>query len=273
MLAVKLEQMVSKDDILSMYLNEIPYGGNIYGVEEASESFFGKKSTDVTLAEAAYLAALPKAPTYYSPYGPNRDKLEERKNLVLKEMLSNNFITKEEYDSAMAEKVAFVPKGNSSIKAPHFVFYVLNYITQKYGEEALMSGGLRVITSLDYDLQSIGEKVAHDYALQNKINFNAENAAIVAIDPKTGEILTMVGSRDYFDKQIDGAFNITTAKRQPGSTIKPFVYSEAFIKGYTPDTVIFDVPTQFNSVARQTISLWIMAATRRLIMMDYSEDR
>ncbi len=246
-LAVKLEQILSKDEILSMYLNEIPYGGNIYGVEEASQAFFGKKSSDVTLAEAAYLAALPKAPTYYSPYGPNRDQLEGRKNLVLKEMLNNNFITQNEYNSAMAEKVSFVPKGDSSIKAPHFVFYVLDYITKKYGEEALTNGGLRVTTSLDYDLQSIGEKVAHDYALQNKINFNAENAAIVAIDPKTGGILTMVGSRDYFDKEIDGAFNVTTAKRQPGSTIKPFVYSEAFIKGYTPDTVLFDVKTQFST--------------------------
>ena len=246
-LAVKLEQMISKDEILSMYLNEIPYGGNIYGVEEASGSFFGKKSSDVTLAEAAYLAALPKAPTFYSPYGPNQDRLEERKNLVLREMLSNNFITKEEYGSAVAEKASFVAKGNSSIKAPHFVFYVLSYLANKFGEEVLNTRGLRVTTSLDYDLQSIGEKVAHDYALQNKINFNAENAAIVAIDPKTGGILTMVGSRDYFDENIDGAFNVTLAKRQPGSTIKPFVYSEAFLKGYTQDTVLFDVKTQFST--------------------------
>jgi 1A family penicillin-binding protein len=246
-LAVKLEQIASKDEILSMYLNEIPYGGNIYGVEEASESFFGKKSSDVTLAEAAYLAALPKAPTFYSPYGQNRDKLEERKNLILREMLNNNFITQGEYDSAIAEKVSFVAKGDSSIKAPHFVFYVLSYLANKYGEEVINTGGLRVTTTLDYDLQSIGEKVAHDYALQNKINFNAENAAIVAIDPKTGGILTMVGSRDYFDKKIDGAFNVTLAKRQPGSTIKPFVYSEAFLKGYTPDTVLFDVKTQFST--------------------------
>lgn len=246
-LAVKLEQMLSKDEILSMYLNEIPYGGNIYGVEEASEAFFGKKSSEVTLAEAAYIAALPKAPTFYSPYGKNKDQLDERKNLVLKEMLNNNFITKEEYDAAMAEKVSFVPKGDNSIKAPHFVFYVLDYITKKYGEEALTNGGLRVTTSLDYNLQSIGEKVAHDYALKNEVDFNAENAAIVAIDPKTGEILTMVGSRDYFDKEIDGAFNVTTAQRQPGSTIKPFVYSEAFIKGFTPETVLFDVKTQFST--------------------------
>jgi len=246
-LAIKLEQVASKDEILSMYLNEIPYGGVIYGVEEASQAFFSKKSSDVTLAEAAYLAALPKAPTFYSPYGPNKQKLEERKNLVLREMLSNNFITEEEYKSAIAEKVSFIAKGDSSIKAPHFVFYVIDYVKKKYGEESLNIGGLRIITSLDYDLQSIGEKIAYDYAMENKIKFNAENTALVAIDPKTGEILAMVGSRNYFDKDIDGAFNVTTAKRQPGSTIKPFVYSEAFIKGFTPETVLFDLKTQFSS--------------------------
>jgi len=246
-LAIKLEQVISKGEILSMYLNEIPYGGNIYGVEEASEAFFSKKSSDVTLAEAAYLAALPKAPTYYSPYGPNREKLEERKNLVLRGMLSNNFITQEEYDSAIAEKVSFVAKGDSSIKAPHFVFYVLDYIRNKYGDEILNNGGLRVVTSLNYNLQSAGERIAHDYAIENKEKFDAENAAIVAVDPKTGEILAMIGSRGYFDQEIDGAFNVITAKRQPGSTFKPFVYAQAFIKGFTPETVVFDLKTQFSA--------------------------
>lgn len=246
-LAIKLERVMSKDDILSMYLNEIPYGGVIYGVEEASEAFFGKKSSDVTLAEAAYLAALPKAPTFYSPYGKNKNRLEERKNLVLREMLRSGFITQEEYDSALKEKVSFIAKGDSSVKAPHFVFYVLDYIKSKYGEDVVASGGLRVITSLNYDLQSIAEKIAYDYAKENKEKFNAENTAIVATDPKTGEILTMVGSRNYFDQEIDGAFNVTTAKRQPGSTFKPFVYSEAFLKGFTPETVVFDLKTQFST--------------------------
>lgn len=246
-LAIKLEKVASKDEILSMYLNEIPYGGVIYGVEEASETFFGKKASDVTLAEAAYLAALPKAPSYYSPYGEHKDKLDERKNLVLKEMLQNGFITQEEHDAAKKEKVMFLPKSDSSIKAPHFVFYVIDYIKKKYGEEAITSGGLRVTTTLNYELQAMGEKIAYDYAIENVSKFNAENAAIVAIDPKTGEILTMIGSRDYSDKKIDGAYNVTTAERQPGSTFKPFVYAEAFMKGYTPDTVLFDVKTQFST--------------------------
>ncbi len=246
-LALKLEQMISKDEILSMYLNEIPYGGNLYGVEEASLAFFGKSSRDVTLAEAAYLAALPKAPSFYSPYGKNLDRLEIRKNLVLSLMLKNGYITEEEMNAAKNEKVNFIPKGDQSIKAPHFVFYVLDYVKDKYGEEILSNGGLRITTSLDYGLQATAEKIANDYAKENKTKFNAENASIVAIDPRTGGILTMVGSRDYFDKEIDGAFNVTTAKRQPGSTIKPFVYAQAFLKGYTPDTVVFDLRTQFST--------------------------
>lgn len=246
-IAIKLEQMLSKEQILSMYLNEIPYGGVIYGVEEASDAFFGKSSKDVGLAEAAYLAALPKAPTFYSPYGQNRDKLEERKNLVLREMLRNNFITEEEYNQAISEEVLFLEKGDTSVKAPHFVFYVLEQVKRKYGEDSVNKGGLRITTTLNYEFQSIAEKIANDYALNNKQNFNAENASIVAIDPKTGDILTMVGSRNYFDQEIDGAFNVTTAKRQPGSTFKPFVYAQAFMKGFTPETVVFDLKTQFST--------------------------
>ena len=250
-IAIKLERVLSKDEILSMYLNEIPYGGVIYGVEEASQTFFGKKSSDVSIAEAAYLAAIPKAPTYYSPYGKNKEKLEERKNLVLKEMLQNSFINQKEYDEAKNEKVLFLPKSDGSIKAPHFVFYVIDYIKQKYGENSIYTDGLRVTTTLNYDLEQKAEKIAYDYALENKKKFNAENAAIVAINPKDGAILTMVGSRNYFDTEIDGAFNVTTAKRQPGSTIKPFVYAEAIKKGYTPETILFDVPTQFSTSCKE----------------------
>lgn len=245
-LSLKLEKMLSKDQIFNMYLNEIPYGGNLYGVEEASQNFFGKTASDVTLAEAAYLASLPQAPSFYSPYGKNLNKLEERKNVVLKEMLRDKKITQAQFDSAMAEKVVFLPKSEKGIKAPHFVMFVKDYLEKKYGVDVLTSGGLRVITTLNFTLQEKAEEVAKKYALENKKNFNGENDAFVAIDPKTGGILTMVGSRDYFDKDIDGQFNVTTAHRQPGSTFKPFAYAEAFIKGYTPETVLFDVPTQFS---------------------------
>jgi len=246
-LALKLERVMTKDQIFSMYLNEIPYGGNIYGVEEASQDFFGIDAKDLDLAQSAYIAALPKAPSYYSPYGPNKAALDARKNLVLSEMLRDGRITQAQETQAMAEQVTFLPQqNNGGIKAPHFVMFVLNYLENKYGVDALTDGGLKVTTTLNYDLQQKAEAIAKQYALYNQQEFNGSNDAFVAIDPKTGGILTMVGSRDYFDKQINGNFNVATAHRQPGSTFKPFVYAEAFIKGYTPDTVLFDVPTQFN---------------------------
>ncbi len=244
-LSLKLEKMLSKDEILSMYLNENPYGGTLYGVEEASQAFFATSSSAVSLAQAAYLAAIPQAPTHYSPYGKYRDDLEARKNLVLKEMLRDKKITNEEYKSAISEKVDFLPQSTLGIRAPHFVMFVKDYLENKYGKDVIEQGGLKVITTLNYDLQAKAEAVAKQYAESNTINFNGSNDAFVAIDPKTGGILTMVGSRDYFDTEIDGQFNVTIAHRQPGSTFKPFVYAEAFIKGYTPDTVLFDVPTQF----------------------------
>jgi len=245
-LALKLEKVLTKDEILSLYLNEIPYGGTIYGIEEAARNFFGKSAIDLTLAESAYLASLPKAPTHYSPYGLHRDDLEARKNLVLNEMLTNNLITKEEYEDAKAEEVTFKPKQNTGgIKAPHFVFFIIDQLAKKYGEDSLINSGFKVITTLDYSIQQQAESVAKKYGVINKEKFNGENNAIVVIDPKTGDILAMVGSRDYFDTEIDGNFNAAMGYRQPGSTFKPFVYSALFNKGYTPDTVLFDAPIQF----------------------------
>jgi penicillin-binding protein 1C len=246
-LAFKLEQAETKDQILTIYLNEAPYGGNIYGIEEAALSFFGKKASDLTIAEAAYLASLPNAPTFYSPYGNNRARLEERKNLVLKKMLEKKFIAKSDYDSALAERVIFLAESDTGIKAPHFVIFVKQYLESKYGKDALEKGGLRVTTTLDVNLQDQAEAIVKRFAALNKENFNASNAALVAIDPKTGDILVMVGSRDYFDKEIDGNFNVAIAHRQPGSAFKPFAYAEAFNKGYTPDTVLFDLQTEFSS--------------------------
>jgi len=246
-LAVKLDRAIPKTEILDIYLNESPYGGTLYGVEEASLAFFGKHAVDISLGEAAYLAAIPQAPTYYSPYGNHRDALDSRKNLVLQKMLDNKFISPEEYDAAKKETVAFIPQGTASIKAPHFVFFVREYLENKYGEQAIENDGLKVTTTLDFNLQTTAEKIVNQYALENQKNFNASNAALTAIDPKTGQILVMVGSRDYFDTEIDGNFNATLGFRQPGSSFKPFVYATAFKKGYTPDTVVFDLKTQFST--------------------------
>ncbi|MDD5022389.1 MAG: PBP1A family penicillin-binding protein [Endomicrobiaceae bacterium] len=246
-LSIQLEKTMTKDEILAIYLNGNPYGGTVYGVEEACETFFGKKAIDVTLAEAAYIAAIPKAPTYYSPYGQNKTKLDDRQKLVLAKMLEYKFISQKEYDSAIQEKVTFLPQQKYGIKAPHFVEFIKQYLVDKYGEDAIKEKGFKVITTLNYDLQEKAEEIVKRRALENTENFNASNAAVVVIDPKTGQILSMVGSRDYFDKEIDGNFNVTLAYRQPGSTFKPFVYATAFEKGYTPDTVVFDTPTEFQT--------------------------
>ena len=246
-LAIKLERKFTKDEILEIYLNEAPYGGNILGVEEASRRFFGKHANEVSLAEAAYIAALPKAPSFYSPYGPNKDKLDARKNTVLYRMYETGFIDADEYKAALNEKVVFQKLEDQNIRAPHFVFYVLDELVKKYGEEAVYTGGLKVVTTVDLDLQDKTQAIIKKYALENEKKFNAENAAAVILDAQTGQILTMVGSRDYFDEKIDGKFNVATSKRQPGSTFKPIVYVRAFEKGLTPSTVMFDVPTQFSA--------------------------
>ncbi len=246
-LALRLEQVLTKEEILSHYLNESPYGGTIYGVEEASQAFFGKSASNINLSEAAYLAALPQAPTYLSPYGNNRDALDDRAQLVLKRMQINGFITEEEYNEAKEETVEFQPQAVTGIRAPHFVMYVREQLVEKYGEEALAEKGFRVITSLDWELQQEAERIVAEKAAENTEKFNATNAGLVAINPQEGDVLVMVGSRDYFDKEIDGNFNVTLAPRQPGSSIKPMVYASAFQKGYTPDTVVYDVKTQFGS--------------------------
>src|SRR3989344_5309982 len=247
-LALKLERKFSKEKILELYLNESPYGGSIYGIEEASNMFFAKNSAELTLAESAYLAALPQAPTFYSPYGNNKNKLEERKNLVLQRMFENSFITKDEYDSALEEFVGFKPQRDIGINAPHFVFFVIEYLENKYGRRAVEEKGFKVITTLNFELQKKAEEIIFKYAHENEEKFNAENAGLVAIDPKTGQILVMVGSRDYFDEEIDGNFNVAiNANRQPGSAFKPFVYATAFSKGYTPETTVFNLKTQFQT--------------------------
>ena len=247
-LSLKLEKVKTKDEILTLYLNENPYGGSIYGVEEASQTFFGKSAAEVGLAEAAYIAAIAKAPTYYSPFGQHRDLLENRKNVVLGRMKELGFITAEQELAAKKEKVIFLSGGNDgSIKAPHFVMYVRDYLENKYGAEAVKTKGYKVTTTIDLPLQQKAEEIVKQYGDENAKKFNAGNAALVAIDPKTGQILAMVGSRDYFDTKNEGNFNVALAHRQPGSSFKPIVYATAFNKGFTPNTVLFDLPTQFDA--------------------------
>jgi penicillin-binding protein 1C len=247
MLAIKLEQVYTKDQILEAYLNNIPYGGTLYGIEAASEAYFGVSAKDLSVAKAAYLAAMTQAPSFYSPYGSHRTALDTRKNIVLERMHTLGFINDDTYAASKAEQVSFAPAGGrNAIIAPHFVFYILNQLENQYGPKVLTSG-LKVTTTLDADLQVKAESIVNKYALENVKKFKASNASLVAIDPATGQILTMVGSRDFFDTNIDGQYNAALALRQPGSTMKPFIYSLALMHGYTRDTVVFDTPTQFST--------------------------
>ncbi|MFA6050430.1 MAG: PBP1A family penicillin-binding protein [Candidatus Paceibacterota bacterium] len=245
-LAIKLERTLEKNQILNLYLNETSYGGTVYGVEEAAQVFFGKSARDVTIAEAAYMAAIPQSPTYYSPFGRHREELNKRKDLVLEKLKENGFITEEEYQTAKAEEVTFKTQSSGGIKAPHFVMFIREYLSEIY-EDDLATEGLKVTTTIDYTLQQKAEEIVKKYALENAEKYHATNAALVTIDSATGQILTMVGSRDYFDEEVDGQYNVATAKRQPGSSFKPFIYAAAFEKGYTPETIMFDVPTQFST--------------------------
>jgi len=246
-LAIELEQKYSKDEILAMYLNQIPYGSSAYGIEAAAQTFFSKSAKDLNLAEAVLLASLPNAPTYYSPFGSHRDALVGRKNSALRKMADLGYITQEQADEAKGVDIfaAITPK-QDNIQAPHFVMYVKEYLEQKYGEQAVEQGGLKVYTTLDWDKQKAAEKAVVEGAEKNKAQ-NASNAALVAMDPKTGQILAMVGSKNYFDKSIDGQVNVALADRQPGSSFKPYVYLTAFTKGYTPETLLYDVATNFST--------------------------
>lgn len=244
-LSVLIEKKYSKDEILELYLNQIPYGSNTYGVAAAAETYFNKHINELTLGEAALIASLPKAPTYYSPYGTHKEELMKRREWILDRMAQNSFITAIQADEAKKIKLSFnLP--TKSIRAPHFVMYVREYLNEKYGEQFVEVGGLRVITTLDWKLQEESEKIIVEGAKRNEQLVSAKNASLVSIDPKTGDILAMVGSRDYFDIKNDGNVNVALRPRQPGSAFKPFVYASAFKKGYTPETLLFDVFTEFN---------------------------
>ena len=258
-LSIEIETRYSKDEILGMYLNQIPYGSNAYGVEAAAQTFFKKSAKELNLSEAALLACLPNAPTYYSPFGLHTDALKARQESTLQKMADQGYITQEQADEAKnVDILATISPKKDNIYAPHFVMYVKDYLVEKYGDQAVEQKGLKVYTSLDWNMQQEAEKAVLEGATKNAAQ-NAWNAALVAEDPKSGQILAMVGSKDYFGKSypegcvsgktctFEPQDNVAIRNRQPGSSFKPYVYLTAFSKGYTPETLLFDVETSFTA--------------------------
>lgn len=247
-LAVGVEVTFTKDQILEMYLNEVSYGGTAYGIQEAAQVYFGKDVDALSLAEAALLAGLPRSPTKFSPFGPNPDLALKRQKEVLNLMAVNKYLTREQLKTVEKEKLDFAPN-KIDIEAPHFVMYVRQALVEKYGEEVVEKGGLEVMTTLDYSIQKMAEEAVKS-EVEKLTKLRVGNGAALVINPKTGEILAMVGSKDYFDLDADGNVNVTTRLRQPGSSIKIVNYSYALSNGYTPATLLSDTPITF-SVAGQ----------------------
>ena len=261
-LTLELERRYSKDEILEFYLNQIPFGSNSYGVEAASQTFFNKSAAEVSLEEAAILASLIKSPSYLSPYGSNKENLLARKDYVLDRMVSREYISKEEARKAKEKEIEF-EEIRHQIKAPHFVLYVKNYLESKYSDHFLRTSGLKVYTTLDWELQKTAEEAVKNGVANNKA-YNSHNMGLVAIDPNNGEILAMVGSADWWSSTsfpencspglnclFEPKFNIVTrGERQPGSAFKPFAYATLFQKeldnGLTPESAVWDARTEFN---------------------------
>lgn len=256
-LAVQVDKRYSKDQILEMYLNNVPYGGTAVGVGAAADAYFGKNANDLDLAQSAFLAGLPQAPSYYSPFTGNKYYLD-RTQFVLSQMVKEKYITKAQSDKAYEEVKGFkfTQRNNETIKAPHFVQYIKQQLADKYGEAAVEGGGLQVTTSLDYDIQRQAESIVKSEIDKLK-GYRVGNGAAIVMDPKTGEIISMVGSKDYFGDPapagcgqstpcvFDPNFNAALANRQPGSSLKPVMYATAFKKGYTAATMVMDVKTDF----------------------------
>jgi len=241
-LALELERKYTKDEILGFYLNQVPYGSNAYGIESASQTFFNKSSEDLTLAEAVLLASLPKAPSYYSPYGSHPEELKNRQEYILNRMVKFGYISEEQSINAKEEILEYAPLSN--LKAHHFVTMVTEYLEEKYSQTYtdINMAGLKVYTTLDWDLQQLAEKTINEGVIENE-RYSADNAALVAIDPKTGQVLSLVGSKNYEEDQ----FNVATSPyRQPGSSFKPFAYAAAFQKGLSPESIVFDLSTSFG---------------------------
>ncbi len=244
-LSYQVEKRYNKDEILLMYLNESPYGGNYYGVGTASKAYFNKEIKELNLVESAILAGLPQAPSIYSPFIGKKEAWKLRTKDVLRRMREDGYITKEQEKKAQTdlEKITF-SKQNITFSAPHFVFYVKDKIESEFSPK-LIDQGIKIKTTLDLDIQKIAEKIVKE-EIENLKDFNANNAAVVVLDSKTGDILAMVGSYDFNNEEF-GKFNAALGLRQPGSTVKPITYAVAFEKGYTPATVLMDVKTEFTT--------------------------
>ncbi|MDP3994303.1 MAG: PBP1A family penicillin-binding protein, partial [bacterium] len=244
-LAIQIEKKYSKDEILLMYLNEAPYGGTAWGVESASETYFGKKASELNLVESAILAGLPQRPSAYSPYSSTPDAYIARTSNVLRRMREDGYINKDQEKEAvgMLGSVEFQARG-ASFKAPHFVQYVQKILEERYGETVVETGGLKVTTTLDLKLQETAQEIVAD-EIEKVESQHITNGAAVVINPETGEILAMVGSKNFNDPDYDGQVNVTLSLRQPGSAIKPMTYVTALKKGFTPSTLLMDVATVF----------------------------
>lgn len=246
--ALEIERKYSKEQILTWYLNQIPYGRLSYGIGAASQAYFDKPAKKLSTSEAATLAALPKAPTYY---GSHPKALKRRQEFIINKMNRLGYITEKERRQAIKKGIEF-SEDERTMKAPHFARYVKSYLERKVGTKKLRrrkreKGGLKIITSLDWELQKKAQKIIKKKAQRNEKIYNASNASLVAIDPETGEILSMVGSRNFHSDKIDGQVNVSLQSRQPGSAFKPFVYATALEKGLAPQTKLFDVRTEFNA--------------------------
>ncbi len=249
-LAVITELIYSKDEILEMYLNYISYGGTSVGIEAAAQTYFDKPAKDLTLAEASLLAGLPQAPTTYSPFGSTPEKGKERQQAVLRRMAEDGYITKIEEAAAASEPLKFAIS-RSDIEAPHFVFYVRDLLYEEFGVDVVERGGLRITTTLDLELQKAAE-ASLSAELATLERYQVSNGAALVVKPNTGEVLVMVGSKDYFDSENDGQVNVTLAERQPGSSIKPLMYATAFQdKTLNPGSLLIDAPTCFTSAGQK----------------------
>ncbi len=245
-ISVLVEVQFTKDEILEMYLNQVPYGGSAYGIEESSQQFFGKSATDLNLAESSLLAGLPQAPSVYSPFGANPELAKNRQYEVLRRMVDDEYITQEQANAAFNQSINF-QHDVIDITAPHFVFYIKKLLAEQYGEAAVNQGGLEVTTTLDLEVQQATQEI-----VTNEVNqlapLRVSNGAALVTSPEKGEVLAMVGSKDYFDFEHDGQVNVTLRPRQPGSSIKPLTYAIALENGKTPSSIIDDSPITYHSV-------------------------